>query len=80
MISGIVRAREPLIRLTLRGFRGGAQEIEAVVDTGYTGWLTLPPSVIVSLHLRWQTTGRGILADGSVSICDVYRAKVEWDG
>ena len=43
MIVGIVRRREPLIRLTVRGFRGRQQEIEAVVDTGYTGWLTLPP-------------------------------------
>jgi predicted aspartyl protease len=37
MIVGIVQAREPLIRLTIRGFRGRQQEIEAVVDTGYTG-------------------------------------------
>ena len=42
MIVGIVQGREPLIRLTIRGFRGRQQEIEAVVDTGYTGWLTLP--------------------------------------
>ena len=80
MIVGIVRGREPLIRLTISGFRGRQQEIEAVVDTGYTGWLTLPPSVIGALNLRWQTLGRGILADGSVSLFDVYQAKVVWDG
>ncbi len=43
MIAGIVRRREPLIRLTIRGFRGRPQEIEAVVDSGDTGWLRLPP-------------------------------------
>ena len=75
MIVGIVRAREPLIRLTLHGFRGLQQEIEAVVDSGYTGWLTLPPTVIAALNLRWQTFGRGILADGSVSSFDVYQAR-----
>jgi len=80
MIVGIVRKREPLIRLTIRGFRGRQQEIEAVVDTGYTGWLTLPPTVIGTLNLRWQTFGRGTLADGSTSCFDVYKAKVEWDG
>ena len=37
MIVGIVQGREPLIRLTIRGFRGRRQEIEAVVDSGYTG-------------------------------------------
>jgi clan AA aspartic protease len=80
MILGIVRAREPLIRLTIRGFRGRSQQVEAVVDSGYTGWLTLPPAVIVALHLRWLTLGRGILADGSQSSFDVYQAKVVWDG
>ncbi len=80
MISGIVQAREPLIRLTIRGLRGRRQEIEAVIDTGYTGWLTLPPTVIAGLNLRWRTFGRGILADGSVSTFDVYHAKVVWDG
>jgi clan AA aspartic protease len=80
MIVGIVRAREPLIRLTIRGFHGRQQEIEAVVDSGYTGWLTLPPTVIGALNLRWRTFGRGILADGSVSSFDVYQAKVVWDG
>ena len=80
MIVGIVQRREPLIRLTLRGFRGRQQEVEAVVDTGYTGWLTLPPTVIGALNLRWRTVGRGTLADGSVSLFDVYQAKVVWDG
>jgi clan AA aspartic protease len=80
MIVGIVKARAPLIRLTIHGFRGREREIEAVVDTGYTGWLTLPPAVISALSLRWRTFSRGILADGSVSFFDVYQAKVVWDG
>ena len=80
MILGTVRGREPLIRLTVRGLRGRQQEIEAVVDSGYTGWLTLPPTVIAALNLRWRSFGRGILADGSVSLFDVYQAKVVWDG
>jgi clan AA aspartic protease len=80
MIVGIVRGREARIRLTIRGSRGRQQEIEAVVDTGYTGWLTLPPAVIGALNLPWQSFGSGILADGSVSLFDVYQAKVVWDG
>lgn len=80
MTVGTVRGREPLIRLIVRGFRGRQQEIQAVVDSGYTGWLTLPPKMIAALGLSWQSFGRGILADGSVSAFDVYRAKVEWDG
>ncbi len=79
MIVGTVRRREPLIRLTIRGARGRQQEIEAVVDTGYTGWLTLPPAVVAALNLRWQTFGRGILADASVSSFDVYQARIVWN-
>ena len=67
MIVGIIRGREALIRLTIRGFRGREQEIDAIVDSGYTGWRTLPPTVIAALDLPWQTFGRGILADGGVS-------------
>jgi clan AA aspartic protease len=80
MIVGIVQGREALIRLTIRGLRGRQHEIEAVIDSGYTGWLTLPSPVISALNLRWQTFGRGILADGSVSAFDVYQARVAWDG
>jgi len=36
MIVGIVQGREPLIHLTIRGSGARQQEIEAVVDTGYT--------------------------------------------
>lgn len=80
MIVGAVLGRQPLIRLTIRGNRGRQQEIEAVVDTGYTGWLTLPSAAIAALQLSWQTFGRGVLADGSVSVFDVCQAKVMWDG
>ena len=80
MIVGTVRRREALIRLSICRYRGRQQEIEAVVDSGCTGWLTLPPSVIAALNLRWETFGRGILADGSISAFDVYYAKVMWDG
>ena len=61
-------------------FRGCQQEIEAVIDSGYTGWLTLPPTAIAALNLRWRTVGRGILAHGSVSSFDVYQGNVVWDG
>ena len=80
MIVGIVQGSEPLIRVTIQGFRGRQQDIEAVVDTGYTGWLSLPPTAIAGLSLPWQTFGRGMLANGSVSVFDVYQAKVVWDG
>ena len=80
MITGIVREREGRIRLKVRGPRGQEQEIEAVIDTGYTASLSLAPWVVASLGLRWKSFGRGILADGSECLFDVYEAKIVWDG
>lgn len=67
--------------MKIRGSRGREREIEAVVDTGYTGWLTLPLTVIsgLRLRLRWQESVRGRLADGSERSLDVYEAEVFWN-
>ena len=80
MITGVVKSDEGRIRLKVKGPRGREQEVEAVIDTGYTASLTLPPAVIQALGLRWQTVDRFKLADGSICIFDVYEAKVLWDG
>ncbi len=80
MITGVVKADEGRIRLKVKGPRGREQEVEAVIDTGYTASLTLPPALINALGLRWRSVDRFMLADGSECIFDVYVAKVEWDG
>ena len=80
MITGAVKAGEARIRLTVRGHRGREQEVEAVIDTGYTGALTLPATLIMLLGLRWQSTQRATLADGSTCVFQVHVGKVKWDG
>jgi clan AA aspartic protease len=80
MITGVVRSGEGRIRLTVKGRRGREHQIEAVIDTGYTASLTLPPVLIRSLGLRWQAVDRFQLADGTIRFFDVYEAKVVWDG
>jgi len=79
MITGAVKADEARICLTVRGRKGREQEIEAVIDSGYTGALTLPPALITLLGLRWQSTQRATLADGSTCVFQVYVGKVVWD-
>jgi clan AA aspartic protease len=79
MITGAVKADEARISLTVRGRKGRAQLVEAVVDSGYTGTLTLPPALITLLGLRWQSTQRATLADGSTCVFQVYVGKVVWD-
>ena len=42
MIEGAVNAlREAVLSLSLQGSAGQTRDIEAVVDTGYSGFLTL---------------------------------------
>ena len=79
MITGVVEGREARVRLRVHGPRGRKKEIDAVIDTGFTASLSLPPRVIESLGLRWESFGRGILADGSECLFDVYGAEIEWD-
>ena len=81
MITGVVNAnREATIRLVVTGPTGQRRDSEAIIDTGFTGFLTLPPTIIASLGLSWLSRQSGILADGSVDIFDVYVATVTWDG
>jgi clan AA aspartic protease len=81
MITGVVTDdRQALIRLIVRGPAGNEQEVEAIIDTGFDGWLTLPSPIISSLDLMWRRRGRALLADGSESIFDIYEATIIWDG
>jgi predicted aspartyl protease len=59
MITGMVNAnREATIRLVVSGPSGQQQEIEAIIDTGFTGFLTLPPALIQALGLAWLCRNR----------------------
>jgi clan AA aspartic protease len=81
MIAGVVNAAlEATIRLTVAGASGEVHEIEAVIDTGLSGFLTLPSTLIAALE--WPLLGRqqGLLADGNLHVLDIYAVPVIWDG
>ena len=80
MITGYVTVyREAVISLSVQGSEGQSREIDAVIDTGFNGFLTLPASLIQELGLVWRRRGRAMLADGSDSLFDIYEAIVTWD-
>jgi len=80
MITGVVNAnREATIPLVVIGPQGHQQDLEAIIDTGFTGFLTLPPPIVAALGLSWLCRQPGILADGRVEFFDVYVATVVWD-
>ena len=81
MISGVVTGdRQAVIHLTVRGPTAREQEIEAIIDTGFDGCLSLPSSLIVLLSLAWRERGRALLADGSETVFVIYEGIVLWDG
>ena len=80
MISGVVTAdREAVIRVLVRGVRGQEAEIEGVIDTGFTGFLTLPARLISTLALSFAGSTQAVLADGSEVLMDAFEAIVLWD-
>jgi clan AA aspartic protease len=80
MITGTVNARhEVVIRVPVRNPAGQELEVEAILDTGFTGSLTLPPSLIASLGLPWRSRSSATLANGNIQQLDVYTATVVWD-
>lgn len=81
MITGVINAHhEATVQLSVQGADGRVQEIEALLDTGFNGSLTLPPTVIAALGLPWRTRGFIILANGSEDQCDIYAVTIIWDG
>ena len=79
MITGKVQSDEARIRLVVVGADGRTKEKEAVVDTGYSGSLTLPSATIQALGLPWMSTDEAELADGSICNFEVYAGHVIWD-
>lgn len=81
MIVGAMNSqREAIVRLVVVGSGGKEHTIEAVLDTGYTGSLTLPSSLVASLGLPFRGRGSALLGDGSESEFDIHEAIVTWAG
>ncbi|BAG03777.1 hypothetical protein MAE_39550 [Microcystis aeruginosa NIES-843] len=56
------------------------KSITAVIDTGFTGFLSLPIATIRELELSWSYRDRATLGDGSEVLFDIYDGMVIWGG
>lgn len=56
------------------------QLVDAVIDTGFSGFLTLPFSVITALDLTWKGRDVATLGDGTSCIFEVYITSLIWHG
>ncbi|MGK7878471.1 MAG: clan AA aspartic protease [Xenococcaceae cyanobacterium] len=81
MITGSVNIDfEPVIPISICDSNGKIYTQEAIIDTGFNGWLSLSPDLITQLNLRWKRRGRAIFGDGSECVFNVYEAVILWDG
>ena len=81
MIDGIVNANlEAVVTLLLRSPDRRAREVDAVIDTGFNGYMSLLPTLVADLDLPIVGDGEAVLADGKEVSFNVYSVTVLWDG
>jgi clan AA aspartic protease len=82
LIAGTVTpdASEARILVTVRGPDGRELSGTAVIDTGFTGALTLSRASIQHLSLPYLHEEVATLADGTTFVTATYEAEVVWDG
>jgi clan AA aspartic protease len=56
------------------------QMVDAVIDTGFSGFLTLPSDTISTLGFSWEGRDVATLGDGTFCTFEVYIGLVIWDG
>ena len=79
MIRGRVDAqRQARVQLELERGDGGHETIEAVVDTGFDGHLTLPPQMIAEMSLEPDEEANVILATGSQERVNAWNGYIIW--
>jgi len=81
MVRGhVTRAYEAVVRVQVAGPSGAVADIEAAVDTGFTGDLTLPAALVTELGLAFRDVADVRLAGDAPAQIPVYRAIVIWNG
>ena len=66
--------------LQLMGPTGVPASVEAIVDTGFSGSISLPQSIIDQLDLRHIGSRGGLMADGSTIMFQLYEVEIDRQG
>ncbi len=81
MLSGRINSDlEALIEISVEDSQGNFHLIWCVLDTGFTGFLALPVSIIRFLELAPRGSRQTTLLSGTVLHLPVYLAAVDWQG
>ena len=81
MISGVINAKiEAVIALEILIAQEQPQILEAILDTGYSGSLTLPRETAAAFGLSSVGDEQLTLADGTEILAAICPAWIMWDG
>lgn len=80
IIGKVTPDLDATVLLSVQGRGDSVRDISTVVDTGFNGFLTLPPAVVRALRLPRLGTARAVLADGEERLIDLYEGIVVWNG
>ena len=81
MIAGTVRDEiELIVPLELVDAADQRQRIDFVLDSGFTGFLSLSSALVRQLGLSSRGIQKGLLADGTASIFRLVTVNVIWNG
>jgi predicted aspartyl protease len=68
MITGVFNDREARVPLVVHGPNDHEQGVAAIVDTGFSGYLTLPLEVVEALGLERLGEGEALIGDGTIQL------------
>ena len=77
---GPINLLEPCVTLAVAGPSREFQQLDVVIDTGFSGWLTLPRDLVAELDLTRYGNRASVLATGERVPVEIYSALVMWGG
>ena len=81
MMTGAVTSRlEAVLNVHVLGPDGRSETLPAVIDTGFSGFITLPPELIAQMGLTFAGPDRFVLADGNEALFRAFGVTVVWNG
>ena len=79
-VGAVNLLRRPAINIALIDGNEQEQSIEAHLDTGFTGNLTLPIAAIAQLELPFIGNTNFRIGDGVLTRFELYEATIRWQG
>ena len=81
MISGSVNTfKQAIVPLELHDSGGQTETVDAVVDSGYSGYLSVTPDIATRLQLPFREMRTYELGSGEMFDFAIHDATILWDG